>query len=326
MLIILLRFRLTSELTQFNLAKHLKNGRQGWQSPNQEAPITRINHSGSRHIGKQIEKDHTESSHNSSKNQFKNINYLTTAPTNYHQMNEIDENMMQTNSQLTPNSSLNELFDVKSKRLISSSSSSVNSVVTKSLNKPITKPQEQSESKYGKIQAINKYTSKFRSFSKKTCNIDRFNGNSSDDLNVINITSKDSRWSTKSEKVKNIRFDDVNETEANANLYHVDEKVSREVMSGKLFKSPNTGNRKMCRNENEYIYSKTTYPKFTNSLMPPAPQHQSLHNSPNRPGFSVINHVSSPESAYSTGYSTDSSSPHTLDGKLNSKSLEISMS
>lgn len=216
----------------------------------------------------------------------------------------------------TATSSSNELLDDKPKYLISSSSSSVNSAIIKSQNESnnnvfVAKQQPpSSESKYGKIQPINKYMSKYRFFSKNTSsNIDRYNGNSSDDFCATNATAHDARPTT---SVKNINCDAANGASVNS-IKCNNEINSRSTVGGHqpcatLQPTSNTATAKIYRNGNGFggAYSTTN-----NSLTPPPPpaQHQTLQHGPGKLGYSVINHVSSPESAYSTGYSTDGNSP-----------------
>jgi hypothetical protein len=174
----------------------------------------------------------------------------------------------------TATSSSNELLDEKPKPkyLISSSSSSVNSAVIKSQNESNNnvfvaanpKQTAPTESKYGKIQPINKYMSKYRFFSKNS-SIDRYNGNSSDDFCTLpNV-----------EAVKTVP---------------------------KNPPKPENPMTEVNRQPKAYRYGSNV-----NTLTPPTTQHQS--QTLGKLGYSVINHVSSPESAYSTGYSTDGNSP-----------------
>jgi hypothetical protein len=209
----------------------------------------------------------------------------------------------------TATSSSNELLDDKPKYLISSSSSSVNSAVIKSQNESNNnvfvaatgaKQQHSSnESKYGKIQPINKYMSKYRFFSKNTSSIDRYNGNSSDDFCTLtpaegkHINCEAARGASNSIKCNN----EINNRTAAMGGHP----------SATLQPTPNAVNAKIYRNGNAFAAFSTS----NNSLTPPPPpaQHQTLQHGPNKLGYSIINHVSSPESAYSTGYSTDGNSP-----------------
>lgn len=278
-------------------------------------------------------------------------NYLTTAPTTFYQMKEIDQSMMQANSQIivtsksstsinnnsihykntlhppplcysTANSS-SELLDDKPKYLISSSSSSVNSAVIKNQNESnnnvFVEPmggqqqQPQAESKYGKIQPINKYMSKYRFFSKNTSTIDRYNGNSSDDFCTSNTTLHDAQsmgGGGGGGKGKNINCDVAGGNSIKCNN-EINKRAARNAVGGQcstLQPSSNAATSKIYRNGNNFGAT----PTFNNTLTPPPAPHQTLQHGPNKLGFSVINHVSSPESAYSTGYSTDGNSP----GKL----------
>jgi hypothetical protein len=117
------------------------------------------------------------------------------------------------------------------------------------------------ESKYGKIQPINKYLSKYRFFSKKASTVDRYNGNMNGDL----CTSSSSA--------------------STCNIAALQPSSSSTIdLNGNRFA--------MC--------------STSNILQNPAP---SFQHGPSKVGYSIMNHVSSPESAYSTGYSTDGTSP-----------------
>ena len=238
----------------------------------------------------------------------------------------------------TATSSSHELLDDKPKYMISSSSSSVNSAVIKNQNESnnnvmfvaattsSNKQQQQSESKYGKIQPINKYMSKYRFFSKNTSSstIDRYNGNSSDDFctgtshNDAHLTAA-LTLNNGGGKGKSFNCDAANGASGNSIKCNneINNRMGRNTMgsestSSNLPQHPtsNAVTAKVYRNEN--VYGGTTHTATSNknnSLTPPPPPHQTLQHGPNKLGYSVINHVSSPESAYSTGYSTDGNSP-----------------
>lgn len=227
----------------------------------------------------------------------------------------------------TATSSSNELLDDKPKYLISSSSSSVNSAVIKNQNESnnnvfVTatngkqQQQPQGESKYGKIQPINKYMSKYRFFSKNTSTIDRYNGNSSDDFCTGNATLKhDAQTPVGGGKGKNINCDVANGAGSNSIKCNneINKRTARNTVGGQcstLQPSSNAVPAKVYhRNENGFAGATAAYSPSSNTLTPPPAQHHTLQHGPNKLGFSVINHVSSPESAYSTGYSTDGNSP-----------------
>ena len=224
----------------------------------------------------------------------------------------------------TANSSSNELLDDKPKYLISSSSSSVSSAVIKNQNESNNnvlvaatngKQQQNSESKYGKIQPINKYMSKYRFFSKNTSTIDRYNGNSSDDFCTSTTALHDAHSPGGGGKGKNINSDVANVANSNSIKCNneINKRTARNTMGGQcstLQPLSNAATAKIYRNGNGYAGATAAYSTSNNSLTPPPPpHHQTLQHGPNKLGFSVINHVSSPESAYSTGYSTDGNSP-----------------
>lgn len=228
----------------------------------------------------------------------------------------------------TATSSSNELLDDKPKYLISSSSSSVNSAVIKSQNESNNnvfvatangkqqQQQQQGESKYGKIQPINKYMSKYRFFSKNTSTIDRYNGNSSDDFCTSTAALHDAQTPNGGGKGKNINCDPTNGANTNSIKCNneINKRTARNTVGGQcstLQPLSNAATAKIYRNGNGFAGGATAaYSTSNNSLTPPPPQHQTLQHGPSKqPGFSVINHVSSPESAYSTGYSTDGNSP-----------------
>lgn len=235
----------------------------------------------------------------------------------------------------TATSSSNELLDDKPKYLISSSSSSVNSAVVKNQNESNNnvfvsstnggKQQPHGESKYGKIQPINKYMSKYRFFSKNTSTIDRYNGNSSDDFCTSNATLHDAPPGGGG-KAKNINCDVANGASSNSIKCNneINNRTARNTpvggQSSTLKPSSNTATSKLYRNGNGFGGTQAAAAYSTssnNTLTPPPASHQTLQNGPNKLGYSVINHVSSPESAYSTGYSTDGNSP----GKQDEKNL-----
>lgn len=217
----------------------------------------------------------------------------------------------------TATNSSNELLNDTQMYLNCSSSSSVKSTKLKIHNDsndnkiPTTKQPRCEESKYGKIQPINKYISKYRFFSTKTATasptsttIDQYNGNSSDDFYSVEYAVKTLPKSATT----------THDSQANM-LRNCDEKRTSIGYSDNLIKG-----------SNEYNYRTTPVNSpshnFATSLKPPslpslAPvkhsstivQQQGHQNSQNRLSYHIINHVSSPESAYSTGYSTDGNSP-----------------
>lgn len=348
---------LTSSSFFFPL-KIFQNGRRGWQSPNQEIPISRLDYPVIKPSGKHNKTgSFKEGSFSANTTQYHNnrpTNYLTTAPTTFYQMKEIDQSMMQANPQIivtsksstsinnnsihynntlhppslcysTATSSSNELLDDKPKYLISSSSSSVSSAVIKNQNESNNnvfvaatngskQQQQQNENKYGKIQPINKYMSKYRFFSKNTSTIDRYNGNSSDDFCTSNAALHDAEPPVGGGKGKNINCDVAN---AGGNSIkcsnEINKRTARNTGGGQcstLQPLSNAATGKIYRNGNGCAGATAAYPTSNNTLTPPPPHHhQTLQHGPNKLGFSVINHVSSPESAYSTGYSTDGNSP-----------------
>lgn len=340
--------------------KIFQNGRRGWQSPNQEIPISRLDYPVIKPSGKHIKtgsfKEGSISANTTQYQSNRPTNYLTTAPTTFYQMKEIDQSMMQANPQIivtsksstsinnnsihynntlhppplcysTATSSSNELLDDKPKYLISSSSSSVSSAVIKNQNESNNnvfvaatngkqQQQQSGESKYGKIQPINKYMSKYRFFSKNTSTIDRYNGNSSDDFCTSTTALHDAQQTMPSGggKGKNINCDVANGANSNSIKCNneINKRTARNTMGGQcstLQPSSNAATGKIYRNGNGFAGVTAAYSTSNNTLTPPPPQHQTLQHGPNKIGFSVINHVSSPESAYSTGYSTDGNSP-----------------
>lgn len=230
----------------------------------------------------------------------------------------------------TANSSSNELLDDKPKYLISSSSSSVNSTVIKSQNESNNnvlvastngKQQQPNESKYGKIQPINKYMSKYRFFSKNTSTIDRYNGNSSDDFCTSNATLLDAPSINGGGKGRDINCDaanGVNSIKCNNEINNRNTAAQNVVRQrSPLPPHSETAASKLYRGGSGVHGSTVAYPTSNSSFTSPPSQHQNMQHGLNKLGFSVINHVSSPESAYSTGYSTDGNSP--------GKSCEISL-
>lgn len=175
-----------------------------------------------------------------------------------------------------------------------------------------TGKQQQGESKYGKIQPINKYMSKYRFFSKNTSTIDRYNGNSSDDFctgNASSTTMHDSQPVVVGGSVgrgKNINCEATNGSGDNSIKCNneINNRTARNTMGSTTLQPSSNAATKLYRNGNGFGGA---YSTSNNSLTP-----QPLQHGPNKLGYSVINHVSSPESAYSTGYSTDGNSP----GKL----------
>ncbi|CRK86932.1 CLUMA_CG000753, isoform A [Clunio marinus] len=343
-------------------------GRRGWQSPNQEIPISsRVDYPLIKPNGNHSFKESSSLSTNTipyNSNSNRPTTYLTTAPTTFYQMKELDQSMMQQNPQIivtskssnginsinninnnnnihynntlhppplcysTATSSSNELLDDKPKYLISSSSSSVNSAVIKNQNESnnnvFVKQQQQqqsSESKYGKIQPINKYMSKYRFFSKNTSSIDRYNGNSSDDFCASNATLHDAQTTKttalndgggKGKNLNSIICDSTNGAKSNSIKFNneINNRVARNTLGGHSSStlqqpSSNATTSKLYKSGSGNVFSGVA----NNNLAPPVTQHQTLQHGPNKLGYSVINHVSSPESAYSTGYSTDGNSP-----------------
>ena len=201
----------------------------------------------------------------------------------------------------TATSSSNELLDEKPKYLISSSSSSVNSAVIKNQNESNNnvfvaassgKQQPPTESKYGKIQPINKYMSKYRFFSKSS-SIDRYNGNSSDDFCTM----------PNGNNMKNVSSEPVNGNSIN--------EINNRTVGQQKQQQPSS----IAASAKVYRYgNNSSYTAANNTLTPPPPQHQT--QTLGKLGYSVINHVSSPESAYSTGYSTDGNSPGKRKAKI----------
>lgn len=258
----------------------------------------------------------------------------------------------------TATSSSNELLDEKPKYLISSSSSSVNSAVIKGQSESnnnlflttssarqehqqqqTTQQQQQkqpNESKYGKIQPINKYMSKYRFFSSKssTANatssspstIDRYNGNSSDDFCSTTSTIHLDALSLKGGKSNSNKCESSNVANGNSIKRNNEiNNMNRNSMGGMTSKTasssssstlqPSSMNGKIYRGNGGFA-SGSTSSNSAYSLIPPMTQQQLQHGT-NKLGYSVINHVSSPESAYSTGYSTDGNSPGKFSEKEN---------
>lgn len=344
-----------------NVFPALQNGRRGWQSPNQELPnSSRLDYPILKPNGTHLKagsfKEGSLSANTTQYNSNRPTNYLTTAPTTFYQMKELDQSMMQANPQIivtskssssinnnsihynqtlhpqplcysTATSSSNELLDDKPKYLISSSSSSVNSAVIKSQNESNNnvfvsstggkQQQPPNESKYGKIQPINKYMSRYRFFSKNnTASIDRYNGNSSDDFCTSNTALHDAQsinsGGSGSGKGRNINCEPANGANSIKCNNEINNRNTRSLVGGQcstLQPSSNAATSKVYRNGSGI--NGATYSTQNHQLTPPPPpQHQTLQHGPNgKLGFSVINHVSSPESAYSTGYSTDGNSP-----------------
>lgn len=249
-------------------------------------------------------------------------------------------------------SSSNELLlddnNPKTKYLISSSSSSVSSLIknqNESNNNNVyvacgnnnngTKQQNgNTESKYGKIQPINKYMNKYRFFSGKntssthsTTTIDRYNGNTSDSYCVNTATLQDSRYYSR--KINNCDGDVVANGPACNSIIN-DNEISEKSRSGngnlpvnavpKVYRNgaSTTGlmygsGRQLHSSPHHHQYQqqqpqvKHLTPNIQSSST--ALMQQQQQNGQNKLGYHVINHVSSPESAYSTGYSTDGNSP-----------------
>ena len=222
----------------------------------------------------------------------------------------------------TATSSSNELLDDKPKfALISSSSSSVNSTVLKNQNESNNnvfmstsdiKRQQQptsSDSKYGKIQPINKYMSKYRFFSKNT--IDQYNGNSSDDFcSTATPTTATSKNTNNNCHEQLGTSNPIPKTNINCQLMPnklIKNSTINSVSVGGVGKSstlqPNTKSYRDSNNIFNGAYPVTT---TATTLTPPTIQHL---GSQSKMGYHVVNSVSSPESAYSTGYSTDGNSP-----------------
>ncbi|KAL7016537.1 hypothetical protein ACKWTF_010049 [Chironomus riparius] len=400
------------------------NGRQGWQSPNQEIPSTSkldcpppvikstsntATKSGSSLHSANKTVTQTNQYNNSNSNRTHSVtttNYLTTAPTTFYQMKEIDQSMMQSNNPqvivtssksttsinssnsnnnsihynnntttlLHPpplyysTSSSNELLllddnNPKTKYLISSSSSSVNSTtIIKNQNESNNnnvyvgcgKQNGNSESKYGKIQPINKYMNKYRFFSSKntsssnatsTSTIDRYNGNTSDNF-CANITSasatlQDARFYSRkinncdSEMLSNgpacnsiINNNEINERSRSGNLQNLKTQSNNSLTNVQVYRNGNNSNTNglMYGGSNRQLHSSPHHQyqqqqqqqqvkHLTPNVQPSSTtqvhhhQQQQQQNGQNKLGYHVINHVSSPESAYSTGYSTDGNSP-----------------
>jgi hypothetical protein len=254
----------------------------------------------------------------------------------------------------TATSSSNELLDEKPKYLISSSSSSVNSAVIKGqqqnesnnnlfLTSQTRQQQQQqnssssstkNESKYGKIQPINKYMSKYRFFSSKSSStnatssspstIDRYNGNSSDDFcSTIHLDALSLKGTNNtSNKCESTNVANGNSIKRNNEINNMNRNsmgalTSTTVIAASSSTSstlqPSSMNGKIYRNGG-FGVANSTSSNSTYSLIPPMTQQQQqqLQHGTNKLGYSVINHVSSPESAYSTGYSTDGNSPGML--------------
>lgn len=241
----------------------------------------------------------------------------------------------------TATNSSNEILNDTHTYLNGSSSSSVNLTKLKIHNDTndnkilTTKQQRCEESKYGKIQPINKYISKYRFFSTKAATasptsktIDQYNGNSSDDFYSVEYAVK---TLPKSTTTKNSLLNDSH----TKMLRNCDEKKISNEQADSIkrsneyhyktvtTKSPTQNFTNLnCKNLNAIYSNEKNSNNFGTSLKPPslptlaAPVkynnstiQQGLLNNQNRLSYHIINHVSSPESAYSTGYSTDGNSP-----------------
>lgn len=195
---------------------------------------------------------------------------------------------------------------------ISSSSSSVNSSVpNKQPHQNLPKEANNNlcnvtsikeEHKYGKIQPINKYIEKYRVPMK---NADRFNGNTSDEFshtehqNSIN-NNKTNNSTNKFGKTINCQLmSNNNSIKTNGNSAN-----NNSYLGGTPNQNSN-GNKYHQRNGNGNLImnnSHQTMNPATATNYPPNSHHLQM-------GYHIVNHVSSPESAYSTGYSTDGTSP-----------------
>lgn len=182
--------------------------------------------------------------------------------------------------------------------------------------------QHTEESKYGKIQPIANHFNKYRFFSSKTSSIDRYNGNSSDDFcykTLDNATSSPKMHSTAAAS-KTCRKPMVAANGAATNLIKRNNEINnRNMPASATLHYPH----KIFPNGSDYDPSllSTFKPPNGNHLTPSAQQ-----IGQNKLNYHAINHVSSPESAYSTGYSTDGNSPGDNFGSLlicNLSSLRI---
>lgn len=224
----------------------------------------------------------------------------------------------------TATNSSNELLNDAHTYLNGSSSSSVNSTKlkihndTNDNNISTTKQQRCEESQYGKIQPINKYISKYRFFSTKTASaspssttIDQYNGNSSDDFYSVEYAAKTLPKSAITTTTTTTLFHDSH----TKMLRNCDEnKISNEHADNSIKRSNEYNYRNATVNSPSHNYGISLKPPSLPCLAPlkhnsTIIQQQGQQNSQNRLSYHIINHVSSPESAYSTGYSTDGNSP-----------------
>lgn len=306
---------------------------------------------------------------NCTKKATKDINnYLPTAPTNFFQMNEIDQSMTtdmssvnfqnsnkndnhptntipNANNIINNNNSYNTLpyknsFHSPSSFYCSSTISSTellndvhtapstlnNSTKIKNRNDSNANPilmsshQKSEESKYGKIQPINKYMSKYRFFSKTSAassTIDQYNGNSSDDFYAMDCSVKSlPRITTKNSLPPDSHLKiDGNDNKNLSKGMMINNSIPRNT---EYNNSPSRRNVDVNKDNSNKFHvtssSSSLKPPPLTSFAPVKQQNNSTtvyhqQNTQNRLSYHIINHVSSPESAYSTGYSTDGNSP-----------------
>lgn len=186
----------------------------------------------------------------------------------------------------------------------SNNNSISNTATTTTTNGKSTKD----EHKYGKIQAINKYIDKYRI-------ADRYNGNTAEDFSHI-----DNGNNTTINK----------QSIANNNIDKFGKNINCQLMSNNSIKSNSENNNRSflggCGNQITQQQQLTNNAKYRNgngnlivgnpnTNLQPNTNGTGLTATPHPPnhhhlqGYHVVNHVSSPESAYSTGYSTDGTSP-----------------
>jgi hypothetical protein len=354
----------------------MQNGRRGWHSPNQEVqPTTTTSKINSPMTKSKASDMHHIKAENSAENSAVKCNYLTTAPTTFYQMKELDQSMMYSsassssmnnnqnslavrnvhssninNNSIRYNSirnlppppsqpstqtysntySSSELLSDKAMHMISSSSSSINSATIQQRDKNDNHHYVlKKESKYGKIQPIGKnpFISTKNVSTLSSTNIDYFNGNSSDDIGLCEseLPSTSNIFQDANLKMKN----EIGAAKKSMNnfLQRTSDYVERyKTSKNNSFNSASSSSSSTCFKDQYVNYKdpqsscgrKTSFSTF--KLPPPPPQalisnssmlyppgHQQYGQ--NRLSYHVINHVSSPESAYSTGYSTDGNSP-----------------
>lgn len=183
---------------------------------------------------------------------------------------------------------------------------------------PIEQQQHTEESKYGKIQPIANHFNKYRFFSSKISSIDRYNGNSSDDFcykTLDNTKTSSPKMQPNAQGSKTCRKPIATANGTATNLIKRNNEINNRNMTANATHHYPLSN-KIYQNGsscNEYDGSllSTFKPPNGNHLTPNA-----QHSGQNKLNYHAINHVSSPESAYSTGYSTDGNSPGDNFGSL----------